>query len=369
MSLIKTCKKHIAVIIFSVFTVMCTAIYIAGMLSKDFAEYYSRNIASVFRFFLGAVSSAAPFSLAEFIIILFSISVVITVISLISCLIKVVFGIEKRKLTRLIFVPFIILIIVWNLFALTFSTSYNRYSVEEHLSLDGDIKTDDLFDTLEWFISELNKGVENIHFNSEGMSETNGSFSQNATLINNALNDLSQKYAFLQRFGFKAKPILLSEPMTYTHISGVYTFFTGESNVNINYPDYITTFSTAHECAHQRGIAYENEANFIAFLTCLESEDDYIRYSGLAFMYTYLSNEAYKTDRERYYSLTSMLDRRIIGEYSAYSKFFEKYEDNFFEETASAINDTYLKSQGQEGVISYSKVTTMLVNYYTDHIR
>ncbi len=369
MGFIKICKKHITVIILALITVMCTAVYAAGTFSKDFAEFFSNNISSVFRFFLGAVSSVAPFSIAEIFIIIFSISVLSAVIALLVYVFKIIFGVEKRKFPRIFFVPFIVLIIVWNLFALTFSTAYNRYSIEEHLSLEGDIKADELFDTLEWFVSEINKIADVIHFNSEGMSERDGSFSQKAALINDALDDLAEKYSFLQKKGFKAKPIMLSEPMTYTHISGVYTFFTGESNVNINYPDYISTFSAAHECAHQRGVAYENEANFLAFLTCLESNDEYIRYSGLVYMYTYISNAAYKTDKDRYYSYTRTINPKIQGEYNAYSNFFEKYEDNIFEKTASAINDTYLKSQGQEGVVSYSQVVTMLVNYYTDYLK
>ncbi|MBE6552549.1 MAG: DUF3810 domain-containing protein [Ruminococcaceae bacterium] len=369
MNLFKKIKKHITVIILTVFTVMCTAIYIVGTVSKDFAELFTTNIASIFRFFFGAISSAAPFSLAEVLIVAFFVSVLASVISFIVYLFKIVFGIKNRRFPVIVLVPFLVLVVVWDMFALTFSTSYNRYSLKEHLSLEDEIETVELFETLEWFVSEMNDSVKHVSFNSDGMSERDNSFSESAALINDAMNDLCEKYDFLQKKGFKAKPIMLSEPMTYTHISGVYTFFTGESNVNINYPDYISTFSTAHECSHQRGIAYENEANFLAFLTCLESDNEYIRYSGLVYMYTYISNAAYKTDKERYYALSVGLDPRIQGEYKAYSNFFQKYEDNIFEKTASAVNDTYLKSQGQEGVVTYSQVVTMLVNYYIDYIK
>ena len=54
--------------------------------------------------------------------------------------------------------------------------------------------------------------------------------------------------------------------MTYTHISGIYTFYTGESNININYPDFVVASSATHEMAHQRGVARENEANFVSFV-------------------------------------------------------------------------------------------------------
>lgn len=56
------------------------------------------------------------------------------------------------------------------------------------------------------------------------------------------LNDAFAAYAaeadYISSFRASVKPVVLSVPMTYTHISGVYTFFTGEANVNVNFPDF-----------------------------------------------------------------------------------------------------------------------------------
>ncbi|MFQ8979614.1 MAG: DUF3810 family protein [Waltera sp.] len=35
-----------------------------------------------------------------------------------------------------------------------------------------------------------------------------------------------------------------------------------------------------HELAHIRGYIYEDEANFIAFLACVESDDSTFQYAG-----------------------------------------------------------------------------------------
>ena len=95
-----------------------------------------------------------------------------------------------------------------------------------------------------------------------------------------AYRDLSGKYGFIQKLDSRVKTVMLSEPWTYTHITGVYTFFTGESNLNVNMPDYTLPFTAAHEFAHQRGVAREDEANFIAYIACINSDDPYIKYSG-----------------------------------------------------------------------------------------
>ena len=95
--------------------------------------------------------------------------------------------------------------------------------------------------------------------------------------------------------------------MSDLQISGIYSFFTGEANVNVEYPDYCLPFTAAHELSHQRGICRENEANFVAFLVCIGSEDDYIRYSGYLNVYEYLASALYRADKELYKSALERL--------------------------------------------------------------
>ena len=68
--------------------------------------------------------------------------------------------------------------------------------------------------------------------------------------------------------------------MSRLGLSGFYMPFTGEPNFNDAQPDFDLPYVIAHEKAHQRGFAREDEANFIAFLVCVNSTDPYLRYSG-----------------------------------------------------------------------------------------
>jgi len=158
--------------------------------------------------------------------------------------------------------------------------------------------------------------------------------------------------------------VILSEPMTYTHIAGVYSFFTGEANVNTNFPDYTIPFTVAHELAHQRGIAREDEANFVAFLVCKESDDPYIRYSGYLNLFEYVSSALYSADQELYAKVASTLNTDVRYELMAYSKFFDKYRDSVAADVSGAVNDAYLKLQGTEGTRSYGLVVDLAVAYY-----
>ena len=174
----------------------------------------------------------------------------------------------------------------------------------------------------------------------------------------------ADKYPFIAKLSSNLKYVMLSEPMSYTHITGVYTFFTGESNININFPDYTIPFTAAHELSHQRGIARENEANFCAFLICMESDDPYIRYSAYVNMYEYFSSPLYSASSELYYDLSAKIDNRIKQEMRAFNEFFDKYEKNVAANVSSTINNTYLQIQGQEaGSKSYGLVVDLAVAY------
>ena len=184
----------------------------------------------------------------------------------------------------------------------------------------------------------------------------------NAQLMK-AYDTVCDEYAFVPRLYSRIKPVILSEPWTYTHISGVYTYFTGEANLNMNFPDYTLPYTAAHEMAHQRGIAREDEANFVAFLVCAASDDEYIRYSGYLNLYEYVANALYSADKEAYSEVRAKLEPAARKEMSAYSAFFDKYRENVAANVTGAVNNAYLTIQGTPGTKSYGMVVDLAVAY------
>ena len=122
----------------------------------------------------------------------------------------------------------------------------------------------------------------------------------------------------------------------------------------------------AHEMAHQRGIAREDEANFVAFLVCMESDDEYIRYSALTNMLQYMGNALYSADSSLYSKLYgSYYPDNVKAEFRAYSLFFDKYRDSGVSNVVENVNDTFLGSQGQtHGTKSYGLVVELFTSYY-----
>ena len=147
-------------------------------------------------------------------------------------------------------------------------------------------------------------------------------------------------------------------------ITGIYSYFTGEANINMSYPDYNLPYVVAHEFAHQRGFARENEANFVAYLVCIFSDDPYIQYGGYLSMYEYLSSALYRTDKELYSTVLSELNLNARADIAASSAVTIAHRDSFLNKLMDRVNDTYLKANGTEGVISYSYVVRLAVAYY-----
>ncbi|MBR7161929.1 MAG: DUF3810 domain-containing protein, partial [Clostridia bacterium] len=182
--------------------------------------------------------------------------------------------------------------------------------------------------------------------------------------LNEAYQAFCERYPSFQHLYTNTKPVMLSEPWTYTHISGMYTFFTGEANVNTNYPDFIMISSAAHEMAHQRGIGKEDEANFVAFLVCSLSDDPYIRYSGYADVLNELMGKLSSADAELHRKAYEYMPQELRNEYTAYSVFFDKYRENVAATVSTTVNNAYITSHNQpQGVKSYGLVVDLVAAY------
>ena len=73
-------------------------------------------------------------------------------------------------------------------------------------------------------------------------------------------------FPFLEFEDRAPKRMFFSRVMSAMNFTGVYFAFTGESNINVDAPACLIPSTIAHELSHQRGIASEQECNFLAVL-------------------------------------------------------------------------------------------------------
>ena len=358
-------RLPLAAKIIYVLTAVSALLYFVFTKSPAFAAWWNGSIALAIRGTLAILTSWIPFSLAELLLL------TLPLILVILC----VHGYRKHcdsMKSVLVYAGciFCALCAVLIVFVWGFGAGYYTPTLDEKMGLERTpVSAQELFETAELLRADLVAQEAEILYTDGGASIMPYGISEMNEKLLAAYQRATEKYDFIATFPSSVKPVMLSEAMSYTHITGVYTFFTGEANINVNFPDYTLPYTAAHELAHQRGIAREDEANFVAYLICMESDDVYIRYSATLNLYEYLLSALSSADRELYKTAYLALPETIIGEERAYSAFFEKYRDNVAASISQATNDAYLKGQGATaGTKSYGMVVDLAVALYRNDL-
>ena len=352
-------------IIFFSFTLLSGLILLIEQSFVGFADFINK-ISAPFRALIAWLTAWIPFSLAEILLITIPVWLIILIVIGVK---KARRGIKSttKYISFILCIPcFIFVTFVW-----TYSSGYYNTSLDKKLDFDEiTIGKEQLYETSVWLKDNLNTLADKVSYGEDNSSYTNDSYDTLSKKIYHSYSKVNEKYGIVSNFPSRVKPIMLSEPMTYTFISGIYSFMTGEANLNVNYPDYISTSSLAHEFAHQRGIAREEEANFMAFLVCVSSDDYFIQYSGYLDVFLSVTNALYRESPELYREVMGAVDTRVIKDIVSYSEFCDKYRGTAASDIANSVNDKFLQANGQEqGTKSYGMVTELCVAYYYSEIK
>ena len=162
------------------------------------------------------------------------------------------------------------------------------------------------------------------------------------------------------------KKIFFSPVMSAMNVTGLYFPLTGESNLNMDFPAATFPATVAHELAHRRGIASEQQCNFVAVLASTRSADEAYRYSGWLFGYIHLSNALYSADPEAWQEIRQALAPGAEADLRAANEYWAHYEGAVSNASEKAY-DAMLRGYGDElGIRSYGAVADLLVAYYKE---
>ena len=177
-------------------------------------------------------------------------------------------------------------------------------------------------------------------------------------------DNISQEFSFLANNDRIPKRMFFSRLFSRMNFTGFYTPFTGESNLNVDSPVCLLPANISHELAHQRGIASEQECNFLAILAATTCDNAAYRYSGYLMGYIHLGNALYRADRERWQAVYALLPQEVIADLRYHSAYWAQFEGKTAE-VSKKIYDTTLKGYGQsDGIQSYGTVVDLLVAYF-----
>ena len=156
-------------------------------------------------------------------------------------------------------------------------------------------------------------------------------------------------------------------------ITGFTMSLTGEAAVNPQIPAVSLPFTMCHEMAHRMCIATESDANMAAFLACRSNPSIEYQYSAYFMAYRYCYNAIAGLGTAQAQEVMQRLKSGISPEFyqdlASYNSFFAEKKDEKATQVADTVNDTYIKSQGDErGVASYGAVCDYLVSWHIQTI-
>lgn len=190
-----------------------------------------------------------------------------------------------------------------------------------------------------------------------------------------AMHKIEGIYPRLSGYYPDVKMMMYSNLMCQAYMEGYYFPFSMEANINskmyvVNNPE-----AMCHELSHLHGYIFEDEANFLSFLACTSSDDDFIVYSGYMKVLNYVANAYYpyifSLDEEEFAGLVrsnELVDKDNIFLLSDTWKQVEEkaiVDTQTVKEASETFTDTALKISGvDDGMASYDRVVELLLQYY-----
>ena len=159
------------------------------------------------------------------------------------------------------------------------------------------------------------------------------------------------------------KAMAFSQVMSSIQLTGVIFPYLAEANINTDQPAFGIPSTMCHELSHICGYMREDEANFIAYLACLEGSGDFC-YSGSMLALIHATNALSAADPTAYSEVMAGLTPAVRRDLEANSRYWDTY-DTTTGRAATQVNDAYLKANDQsDGVQSYGRMVDLLIACY-----
>ena len=168
---------------------------------------------------------------------------------------------------------------------------------------------------------------------------------------------------FLSRGQIRAKSPLNSTIVSFFGVSGYFNPFTHEAQVNTAMPVTFLPFTTVHELAHQQGIGFEDEANFIAFVRLQQHPQDFYRYSAYLQTTLYMLRELQGIYPGLWKDYKGRLSVKVLKDMEKEKYFWSQYT-GWVDDVMGLFYNQYLKHNNQqEGIARYDRMTRLVLAY------
>lgn len=340
-----------AVILLLTAAVGAAACYLPNLFFAFYTDF-SRNAAE----FLAGISGPFPFALWQVLLVLL---VLLLLYGLVRTFVK------KRGLLCWLAGVVVTASVLVFLFVGLWGVNHFAPPVAQRVGLTvTEYSKEQLLSTTRYMAGQAGQWADRVDRDENGDMAVN--FSRLAAGAGEGFDRLEEENDFFRLDDPVVKPLLAGESFSYLGVTGIYIPFTGESCVNPNTYNASIPFTMCHELSHSLTVAPEDEANFCAFLACLNNEDPAFQYSGwyTAFVHTY--NALKEADPEAAAQIWDGLSQSLRRDCDQATQYYDQYEGEV-QDAAKKFNDTYLKAfQEESGIRSYGEVTDLLIAWYLE---
>ncbi|MBQ4564257.1 MAG: DUF3810 domain-containing protein [Lachnospiraceae bacterium] len=323
-----------------------------------FGTWYIRTVYPVFVNTLGRVMSIFPFSVVEIGLYVLILGFVVYTVVL------VVKAIRKQGHPLKLFVGWIhkgltTVALLLMVYTVTCGVNYyaQAFSATQGLKIQKSTK-EELIALTRFLAEQVNEAAKQMTTDEDGCTKITVDVQAEAV---KAMHAAAAEYPVLEGYFPKPKLVLVSRILSVQQVSGVYSPFTVEANVNREMTAYNIPFTACHELSHLKGFMREDEANFIAYLACAASDCAEFNYSGALLAYIYSGNALYSADKDTYWEIRDTLSDVAKKDLAANNAFWDRFETKIAE-VHDKVNNSYLQSNGQsDGTKSYGRMVDLLL--------
>lgn len=274
---------------------------------------------------------------------------------------------RRRTLWRMIQGTLCTVLTVYTALCLLWGANYYIDSFQDRSGIHArSASMEELTDLTAYFADQLSQTYAHV------ARDENGSFAVPREEIFAAAPTIYEasyeEFPFLRHKDRMPKAFVNSRVLSAMGFTGFYFPFTGETNLNIDCPASFLPATIVHELGHQRGIASEQECNFLAVVVSLHAKDPVYRYSGALMGYLHLGNALYQADPAAWQTIRDTLPEPVIHDLVDNNRYWDQF-DSPTQDAAQSAYDSFLKNYGDEdGVQSYGMVVDLLIAYYLDYV-
>lgn len=358
---------------------LCPAAHVIALLGAGFLalffslrhdgarmQAFSLRVVQPLHHLLARLTAALPFSLGEWLYAAFLAGLLVYVVTELLCLIRRPERLKRmyRFLMRLAALG----LGVYALFCLLWGVYYYGDDFVARSGLETrEISADELELVTLYFADLVNAYSDKVPRDENLLCRTDRAsvLARSPQIFREAVRD----FPTLVGPEVPAKGMFFSRIMSLIDFTGFFCPFTAEANVNMDFPEALFASTVAHELSHQRGVAKEQEANFVAVLASLKSGDADYCYSASLLAYIHLGNALAGVDPAALGMIAAGLSEGAKADLRENNAYWARF-DTPVQTVTNGVYEGFLQSYDQTlGMRSYGACVDLLVSYYLDAAR